>query len=68
MEDDDRNALIGQLFGLITALLEDGAGRALDGHRPTDTDIVSLAAELHHYATDIIALLDTVEVIDRMRD
>ena len=68
MEDDDRNALIGQLFGLMTALFEDGAGRALDGHKPMGTDIMALATELRHYATDIIALLDTAEVVHRMGD
>lgn len=68
MVDDDRNALIGQLFGLITALFDDGAGRASDGHRPKNADIPSLAAELRHYATDAIALLDAAEVVHRMRD
>jgi len=32
------------------------------------TDIMALATELRHYATDIIALLDTAEVVHRMRD
>jgi hypothetical protein len=64
MDDKDRYALIGQMFALITGKFEDGAGLAIDGHKPKDTDdVAARSASLRCYAEEIIALLDAVEVI-----
>lgn len=47
---------------------EDGAGLVIEGQRPTGKDIASLSAELDRYASDILLLLEAVQVVHRMRD
>jgi hypothetical protein len=62
MGKDDRHALIGQLFVLITAKFEDGAGLAIEGHRPEAKALSAVIQQLRQHASDILTLLDAVDV------
>lgn len=68
MDDADRSTLLRQLFALITARFEDGAGRAIDGQARACTCIDSLIAELHDTTRNISVLLDAAAAIQRMPD
>ena len=72
MDPEERTDLVGRLFALITAKLEDGAGRAIDGQSaqtgfPAKSELASnlrsLAEELLILAEAAGALCNQVSVI-----
>jgi hypothetical protein len=67
MQDDDTNALIGQMFALLTARFEDGAGLSIEGQAPDLAKLTALIKEVSAIASDAVTLIDAVHVVHACR-
>ncbi|MEJ7927930.1 hypothetical protein WG908_14340 [Sphingobium sp. AN641] len=67
MQDDDIDALIGQMFALLTTKFEDGVGLAVEGQVPRPGQIPELVGRVRALAHDAIALCDAIAVADASR-
>lgn len=63
MDDPDMRDLLGHLFSLITAKLEDAAALAADGQAADLERIQRLAAAIGRLIEDARALLGAIEVL-----
>ena len=65
MDAEDRANLVSRLFALITAKLEDGAGRAIEG-QSAQVDLPSkseLASNMRSLAEELLVLADAAEAL-----
>jgi hypothetical protein len=65
MDAEERADLVGRLFALITAKLEDGAGRAMDGQSaqaglPAKSE---LAANMRSLSEELLVLAEAAEAL-----
>lgn len=67
MQDDDIDALIGQLFALLTAKFEDGAGLAVEGQVPRPAQIPELVGRVRTLACNATTLCDAIAAADASR-
>jgi hypothetical protein len=65
MDENDRANLIGRLFALMTAKLEDGVGRALDGQSAQIglSAKIEIAEDLRSVAEELLVLVEAARAL-----